>query len=163
PSHPVRPGRARAPPRGGIGVVLVGLAIFGMMRDALGPYKAPEDAQMRAAMCEAARAFRPDEVVAIVNPQQGNHGPPDGPEFHPVLRYYFELYSPVQPTWRQGGPLPADADWIVSYKNRWFGPERARVEHLARVAGLRVVFEQSYALSERWPSKLTVYRCATER
>ncbi len=155
------PLRGRDAARGLVGFVLVGLAVFGIARDALVPYKSEEDGHMRDVMREVSQVFCAGDVVAIVNPEEGNPGPPDGPKFHQVLRYYLELYGPVEPTFRRGGPLPAEADWILAYHNQWIGPSRERVAQLASAAGLELTSEQLYPLSRRWPHTLTVYRCTT--
>lgn len=157
------PRRGREAARGFIGLALVGFAVAGMARDVLTPYKSEEDQHMRRVARDVSRLFGPGDVVAVVNPEEGDSGPPDGPKFHQVLRYYFELYGPVEPSFRRGGPLPAEADWILAYHNRWIGPDRERVAQLASVAGLELVSEEVHPLSNRWAHALTVYRCATAR
>ncbi len=160
--HHLVPRRGRDAARGIVGVVLVGLAVFGMARDVLRPYKSAEDRHMRRVMREVSQLVRPGDVVAIVNPEEGSHGPPDGPRFHQVLRYCLELHGSVEPRFRRGGALPAEADWILAYHNQWIGPSPERVAQLARVAGLEIASERVYPVSDRWPSTLTVYRCAPD-
>jgi hypothetical protein len=149
--------------RGGVAVALVVLALVGITRDVLVPHKAPEDAYMRAVMRDVSQRFAPNDVVAVLNPEEGTPGPPDGPKFHQVLRYYLELYSPVAPTFRRGRALPAETDWLLRYTGRLGGPDDDRVGQLTRAAGLRLASRQSYPLSDRWPNELTVYRCTGPR
>ncbi|MBU0638355.1 MAG: glycosyltransferase family 39 protein [Planctomycetes bacterium] len=157
----VLPRRVREPVAGGVGLFLIALPLLGGVRDVLHPYKSPEDAVVRRVMADVCRRrIGPDATVAIHNPRAGTHGPPDGPKFDQSLRYYLEYYTGVEPIWRQEAPLPRTVDVILVYRGAEFGPEPARVAEIAHGAGLRIVTKMDHPLSTRWPSALTVYRCA---
>lgn len=122
-----------------VGVVLVVIPLGGMVKDLVAPYKSREDKEIRRVARELAAEFRPDDRIAVVNPRYGTYGPPDGPKFDQTLRYYLVLYTGREPLWRDSGPLPPDADWVLAYQGPDYGPTPERVRELFGSSGRALV------------------------
>jgi hypothetical protein len=151
--------RTRATALGLVLGVLACIPVGGAVRDVLAPYKAWEEEAGRCAMRDLAGRIGPDAAVAIYNPPEGTHGPPDGPAFYQTLRYYLELYTGVRPRWRTEGGLDATTVWLLVYRGPHYGPDAGRVQEVAAAAGLALTLEHEYFFSKHAPTSLAVYRC----
>lgn len=158
----IRSQRARDAAGGAVGLLLIVVPLGGLALDMVNPYKIPEYELTRRAMRSVAERISPGDVVAIVNPELGRPGPPDGPAFHQSLRYYLEHYAGVTPRWCAAQPLDSEVDWIIAFRGTHFGPDRARIEELLSAAGLSAAEFHEYPLSERWNTLLTVCRSRAE-
>lgn len=135
---------------------LILLVLGGMARDIWQPYKTPADERRRAVMHNVAANVNPGMQIGIHNPEQGTHGPPDGPAFHQSLRYYLELYTGTKPRWREFGEWAPDIDVVLVYHGPRYGPSMQRVGEVARHVGLRLIDVRQYPLSARTPEALHV-------
>ncbi|MEW6199900.1 MAG: glycosyltransferase family 39 protein [Planctomycetota bacterium] len=150
--------RTREVAGGIVGVVLLVIPLGGMVKDPLVPYKSREDKEIRRVARELAAEFRADDRIAVVNPRYGTYGPPDGPKFDQTLRYYLVLYTGREPLWRDTGPLPPDADWVLAYQGPDFGPTPERVRELCGSPRRVPMHHRVDRFSDANGAGLTVYR-----
>lgn len=154
----VRSRRGSAILAAAVGAVLMVLPIGGAVRDILRPSKAPADLAIRSALADFTYRLARGERTAIFNPEEGTHGPPDGPAFHQSARYYLELYGGARPQWVRRDALGTEVRWILAYHGPEYGPTPEHVTTVLAEAGLRVVAVREYPLAGA--GALRAYQCA---
>jgi hypothetical protein len=140
-------------------LALVVIIVVGAIRDLAEPYKLPQYAAARAALRDVATYISATDRVAVANAEHDRLRPPDGPEFHPTLRYYLTLYTGVWPHFCQAAAPPPMTRWMLTFYGAEFGPQPPRLAELLAPAGLRAVLHRDYPLSPRVDWRLGVYRC----
>lgn len=143
---------------GAVGAALLALPVGGAVRDILQPSKAPGDAAIRSALADFTSRLAPGNQTAIFNPEEGTHGPPDGPAFHQSARYYLELYGGTRTLWVRRDTLGPAVRWVLAYGGPRDGPTPEYVTDVLAESGLRVVAVREYQLVGA--GVLRAYECA---
>lgn len=152
----LRSERSRAIAGGGVGLILLGVAIGGIARDVIKPYKSYEDVIIREVVADLRASLPSAARIAVLNPMEFGELPDHAPQFSATARHYLHAAG-FELAWCHEMPIPADVRVVVSCRTPTQPPSREQVEARLREAGFSVTDFAEHVYRSSDSRRLDVY------